>query len=237
MKNKKEIIVIGIMCFVLTIAIVVQFNTVNNNGSTIGSSQAESNLRAQVLSMKEKYEYEYEEMEYLTQEIERVRQQLTSSSAELKELEEKIEQDNLLLGNTDVKGHGVTVTLNDGKGDASLFKVYDPIVHAGNVLEVVNELINAGASAISINDERFVNKTAISCVGNVITVNDEKIGTPIVISAIGMQERFGTLDRTGGTLDIYRTLNGKSAELKKVKNLQIPKYTGVYNFKYAKTIN
>ena len=54
MNKKREIFILAVMCFVLTIAIVVQIKTVNNNGSTIGSSQSESNLKAQVLRMKEK---------------------------------------------------------------------------------------------------------------------------------------------------------------------------------------
>lgn len=234
MSNKTEIIILAIMCFVLTMAIVVQFNTVNNNGSTTGSNQTQNNLKAQVLSMKEKYEDEYQKMEYLTKEIEDVRQQLSSSSGELKELEDKIKEDNLLLGNTDVKGQGVTITLNDGKTTDGV-KPSDLLIHYGDVLLLVNELRNAGAAAISINGERVVNKTAISCDGNVIIVNGEKIGTPIIISAIGLQERFATLERPGGTLDWNFRL--KVAELKKAKNIQIPKYTGVYTFKYAKTIN
>ena len=51
MSKKTEIIILTIMCFILTIAISVQIKTVSNNGSTIGSSQSESNLKAQVLQM------------------------------------------------------------------------------------------------------------------------------------------------------------------------------------------
>lgn len=237
MNNKTETIILGIMCFALTIAIAVQVNTVNNNGSTIGYKQSESNLKAQVLRMKEKYEEEYAELEDLTQELETIRQQLSSNNDELKELEDKIKEDNLLLGNTDVKGQGVTITLNDGKSEANLFNPNDLLVHAENVLLVVNELRNAGAFAISINDERIVNKTAISCDGNVLVINGEKIGTPIVVSAIGSQSRLATLDRAGGTLEIKFRMLGKTAEFKKVNNVQIPKYTGVYSYKYAKSIN
>ena len=57
-----------------------------------------------------------------------------------------------------------------------------------------------------------------------------------MVSAIGAQTRLTTLDRAGGTLEAkFRTL-GKTAEFKKVANVQIPKYTGVYSYKYAKNI-
>ena len=237
MNKRTEIIILTIMCFVLSIAIVVQINTVNNNGSTIGSSQSESNLKAQVLRMKEKYEEEYEWLEKITDELENVRQNVASKNDELKELEDKIKEANLLLGNTDVKGQGVTITLNDGKAEANLFNPETLLVHAENVLLVINELKNAGAEAISINDERIVNKTAISCDGNVIVVNGEKIGTPIVVSAIGPSARLSTLERAGGTLEMKFRALGKTAEFKKINNLEIPKYTGVYSYKYAKTVD
>ena len=237
MNKRTEIIILTIMCFVLSIAIAVQIKTVNNNGVRTGASQSESNLKAQVLRMKEKYEEEYKLLEGLTDELERVRQNVASSNSELKELEDKIKKDNLLLGNTKVKGQGITITLNDGKPDLSLFlDDKDVLVHDTNVLYVINELRNAGAEAISINDERVVNKTAISCDGNVIVVNGEKIGTPIIVSAIGYPAKLATLDRPGGTLENVFRIPGKIAELKKSNSVEIPKYTGVYSYKYAKTV-
>ena len=236
MNKKTEILILTLMCFALSIAIAVQIKTVNNNGSTLGASQSESNLKAQVLKMKEKYEDEYEWLEELTEELETVRQNVASHNDGLRELEDKIKEDNLLLGNTDVKGQGVTITLNDGKSDVNLFNPDNLLVHAENVLLVVNELRNAGAEAISINGERVVNKTAISCDGNVIVVNGEKIGTPIVVSAIGSNARLSTLDRSGGTLEVKFRMLGKTAEFKKLNNVEIPKYSGVYSFKYAKNI-
>lgn len=236
MNKKTEILILTLMCFALSIAIAVQIKTVNNNGSTLGASQSESNLKAQVLKMKEKYEDEYEWLEELTEELETVRQNVASHNDGLRELEDKIKEDNLLLGNTDVKGQGVTITLNDGKSDVNLFNPDNLLVHAENVLLVVNELRNAGAEAISINGERVVNKTAISCDGNVIVVNGEKIGTPIVVSAIGSNARLATLDRSGGTLEVKFRILGKTAEFKKLNNIEIPKYSGVYSFKYAKNI-
>lgn len=236
MNKKREIFILAVMCFVLTIAIVVQIKTVSNNGSTIGSSQSESNLKAQVLRMKEKYENEYRSLEDLTIELENVRKNVASHNDELKELEDKIKEANLLLGNTDVKGQGVTITLNDGKSETNLFNPENLLVHAENVLLVINELRNAGAEAICINDERIVNKSAISCDGNVIVVNGEKIGTPIVVSAIGPTSRLSTLERSGGTLEMKFRLLGKTAEFKKINSLTIPKYTGIYSYKYAKTV-
>lgn len=235
MNKKVEAIVWSVICFMLTIAIVIQIKTVNNNGTTVSSNQRESNLKTQVLKMKEKYENQYEELERKTKELEQARQQATNNNADLAELENKIKEYNTLVGNTDVTGTGITVTLNDGKIDNALIDPENLIVHAENVLAIVNELRNAGAEAISINGQRIVNTTAIPCDGNVVVINGTKVSTPIEISAIGLTEMLSTLNRAGGTLEYFEAL-GKSVELKKHSNVNIPKYSGVISFKYAKTV-
>ena len=236
MNRKLEIIILMIMCFILTIAITVQIKTVNNNGTTYSISQEESNLRSQVLKMKEKYENQYAELEKTEKELEKAREQATSNNSELTELENQIKNNNILLGNTDVAGNGIVITLSDGKSDLSVLDDNNLIVHAENVLAVVNELKNAGAEAISINGKRIVINSSISCDGNVIIVNGEKITSPIEISAIGFQELLSTLNRPGGTLEHFLEY-GKKVDLKKVTNVKIPKYTGIYTFKYMKNSN
>ena len=57
MNKKSEAIILAIMCFLLTIAVYVQIKTVNNNGATVGLSQTESELKTQVLKIKEKYPF------------------------------------------------------------------------------------------------------------------------------------------------------------------------------------
>ena len=125
----------------------------------------------------------------------------------------------------------------DGKDENNFIEKKDLLIHAENVLEVVNEMKNAGAEAISINGERIVNTSAISCDGNVIVVNGKKVNSPIQIFAIGYVELLSALNRPGSTLDIL-TGNGKTADLKKISNsgLEIKKYTGVISFKYARAV-
>lgn len=235
MKSRVQALILGIMCFILTILIFIQIKTVNQNGTTVSMNQEESELKAQVLKMKEKYENQYAELEKLEKELEETRKSVTGHNEELKALEEKIKYDNIILGMTDVKGKGVTIIVQDGVANASTLNASDLLVHDLNVLSITNELKNAGAEAISINGKRVVNTTAISCDGNVIVVNGEKISSPIEISAIGLPEQLSTLDRAGGTLQRFVEL-GKKVSLSRSQKVEIPKYTGVFNFKYAKTV-
>ena len=236
MTRKVETIILAVMCFILTIGICIQIKTVNNNGTTISGNQKQNDLKTQVLKMKEKYENQYAELERVEKELEKERENTTNNNSELADLESQIKKANLILGNTDVTGTGVRVTLTDGKTDSSTIDPSYFLVHAENILQVVNEMRNAGAEAISINGERVVTTTAISCDGNVIVVNGKKVNSPIQITAIGFTELLSTLNRPGSTLEYFKENSGKIVDFKKNTNLEIQKYTGVINFKYAKTV-
>lgn len=236
MTRKVETIILAVMCFILTIGICIQIKTVNNNGTTISGNQKQNDLKTQVLKMKEKYENQYAELERVERELEKERENTTNNNSELADLESQIKKANLILGNTDVTGTGVRVTLTDGKTDSSTIDPSYFLVHAENILQVVNEMRNAGAEAISINGERVVTTTAISCDGNVIVVNGKKVNSPIQITAIGLTELLSTLNRPGSTLEYFKENSGKIVDFKKNTNLEIQKYTGVINFKYAKTV-
>ena len=89
---------------------------------------------------------------------------------------DQIKKANKILGLSEVKGPGVIVTLKDSKtNSANVLNINDLLVHDLDVLSVINELKNAGAEAISINDQRIISTTAISCEGNVININGEKV--------------------------------------------------------------
>lgn len=95
----------------------------------------------------------------------------------------------------------------------------------------MNELKNAGAEAISINDQRLVSTSSITCDGNVISVNGEKISSPFIIKAIGNASFMNSaLSRPGGTVEYYNSYTPTS--IKQSNNVTIKKYTGVINSKY-----
>lgn len=240
MNKIKASIVIGISCMLLVIGIVVQLNTIESTNMTVGQEFNESNLRDEVLKAKEKYDNTTKELENAEKELAKVRESATANNSELIQTEEQIKLNNNLLGLTKLEGQGVEVTLKDDPNatpeSMTVFEdISNHIVHYFDVLYVVNELKNAGAEAISVNGQRIVNTTSITCVGNVIKVNDEKVGSPFVIKAIGFPEMLASsLTKGGGYLQY---INGYVVtEVKKVDKVEIPKYTGVLQSKYMKTV-
>jgi len=237
MPNKKLIsIILGVMCFALTAGTCVQIRTVNNTNSTVSNNYEENNLRAELLRYKERYDNRFKELEEAEKELEKEREEATQNDSELEQAQQQITEGNKLTGMTEVTGPGVIITLSDGTGiSTSTLNPSQLIVHDIDVLSVVNELINAGAEAISINDQRWVLTTAISCRGNTIDINGERIGAPFVIKAIGLPEYLAGLERVGGYLE-YMKRDGVGVNLEKSNSITIPKYSGVINFEYLQNV-
>ena len=237
MPNKKLIsIILGVMCFALTLGIVVQVRTIQNTNSTISQNQEANALRDEILKYKERYDNRFAQLEEAEKELEKEREEATKNNTELEQAQQQITEGNKLTGMTEVTGPGVIITLSDGTGIAtSTLNPSQLIVHDLDVLSVVNELINAGAEAISINEQRWVFTTAISCRGNTIDINGERIGAPFVIKAIGLPEYLAGLERVGGYLELMRG-QGVGVNLEKSNNITIPKYSGVINFEYLQNV-
>ncbi len=237
MKNKMQVAIsIGIMCVLLTGAIVVQINTISKGAQIVGTSYAEQSLKDAVLKWKENYENMYNTLEKTKNDLEKVRQETTKENDSSNELEEKLANANKLLGLTELTGSGVIVTLADNDTiDVSIVgNANDYVVHDGDLMEIVNELKNAGAEAISINGQRITSITAISCQGTVITVNGEKINSPFVIKAIGNSESLSAISRPGGYLELLK--NYVITNIEKSSNVTVEKYNGVISSKYMKNV-
>ena len=238
--NKKIIsLILGLMCVLLAYGIAAQIKTINGTGSTMSTNAKENELRDAVLKAKEKYDNLYYALEEAENTLETERTNATQNNTELTELENEIKDGNKVLGLTEVTGNGLIITINDNQ-DISLNSWFaDPnllVVHDTDLMSVVNELKNAGAEAISINEQRLVTTSAIECDGNIIKVNGEKIGAPFTIKAIGLPEVLVNVDRFGGYLDYLRETRYLKVTVERVtdkKTITIPKYTGVMKFQYA----
>ncbi len=238
MKNKTIIsIVLGLMCLALTLGIFVQLKTVEGSNAVVAQNYEDNDLRAEVLRYKERYDNKYKELEKAEEQLEKERQNSTKNNSDLEQKEEEIKQGNKIIGMSEVTGPGVIVTLSDSKMDTNkALNVSDLLVHDADVLSVINELKNAGAEAISINDQRLVPTSSISCGGNIIEINGEKVGAPFTIKAIGLPEQLAALSRPGGYLEVLKGAT-VGVDFKKSNNITIPKYTGVITYKYAQTVN
>ncbi len=98
-----------------------------------------------------------------------------------------------MAGLTSVEGPGVEVILHDAvkpsyPGEPSVYQ----LVHDQYVLHVVALLSAAGATAISIDGQRYVSTTSIFCAGPTIRINGINYGAPYVVLAVGAPQALLT---------------------------------------------
>ena len=234
MKNKNAYIAIGIVCIVLAAALTVQIRTMQGENSAVSQAFANSELKDTLLEWKEKSENAEKDLEESIKKLEKLRDTSTANGNSSEEKQEELKKYNQILGLTDVTGEGIVMTVTDSAQSSTAIDMNNLIIHDSDLRSLVNELSNAGAEAISINDERIVSTTAITCAGNVILINGNKVGSPFIIKAIGNQASlYGAITRAGG---YTYGLKARSiqVETKKVNNIQISRYTGALTQKYAK---
>ena len=236
MKNKTQVgIALGLMCILLTSAIVIQLNTIKEATSIVGTSYAESELKEEVLRWKEEYEGIYKELERKEEELEKERQNSTQENSRLTELQQELEQLNKFLGLTEISGGGIILTLKDNEGVDSNTDANVALVHDEDLRQIVNELKNAGAEAISINGQRIVPTTAITCSGAIVTINGVKVNSPFEIRVIGNEASLFGVTRPGGYLSFMED-EGIIATISKSNNITVAKYTGVISPKYMRNV-
>ena len=233
MKNKNAYIAIGIVCIVLAAAITIQVRTMQGENSAVSQAFANSELKDSLLEWKERSDNAEADLEQSVKRLEELRQTSTENGNSSSEKQEELKTYNQLLGLTDVTGEGITMTVTDSLQASTAIDMNNLIVHDSDLRSLVNELANAGAEAISINDERIVSTTAITCAGNVILINGNKVGSPFTIKAIGNQESlYGSITRAGGYTYGLRA-RSIQVDTRKSDNVQISRYTGALSFKYA----
>jgi uncharacterized protein YlxW (UPF0749 family) len=134
-------------------------------------------------------------------------------------------------------GAGIEVEIADSA--KPLTKGENPniaIVHNEDLLKIVNELRASGAAALSINDQRLVEASEISCAGPTILVNKTRLAPPFVIRAIGDADTMmAALALRGGVVE-YLQFYGIQVTISRKPDIQVPMYVGGSSYLYAKPL-
>ena len=237
MKKGKLIvtITIGIVCFLLTMVIFMQFKVVQETKETDVDLMKEADLRTELASWKQKYEQTKQKYDETKQMLSSYKEDSANDTKMKQTLEDELSQLELALGQTDVEGEGAIITLSE-KNTQELAEEENVIsVSAVDLIYIVNYLKDAGAEAISINDERIINSTDIADVGDSIKINSRYLRTDTyVIKAIGNSSYIeSSIFGKGGYAEQLDT-TGIKANIERQNKVQISKYTGEISAKYIK---
>lgn len=215
MKRHHYSIGLTVICSLLGVMIGVQYNTVKQQSlsteqqrlseitQALQQTQTERDALLEKNEMLEKTIQEYQDDTYGGTDAEQLR---------------------IFAGLTAVSGAGVHVTMNDSSGNKSGdMNAY--LVHAEDLLSVVNELNGAGAQAISINGQRMVADSAITCSGSIVTVNGVRVAAPFEILAVGDAEVMqSALKFPGGVVDSLAPW-GIEITIRREASVTVPAYT------------
>lgn len=228
MKKGKTVmtVTIGIACFILVMIIFMQFKVVHETDITSIETMRQADLQTELANWKAKYEEVEAKYEETTKTLKKYKEESTSDEEVKANLEEELESLKTILGKTDVQGKGIIITLKEGE-------YADEIINSEDLLILVNNLRDAGAEAISINEQRIVSQTDFAFIReSFVKINGKRIVSPYVIKAIGDPDYLkSALIGTGGYQESLEAL-GQEVSIEEKNKVEIVKYSGDMTTRY-----
>jgi len=105
-------ITLGLMCFVLTMVIFIQFKTISQTDITQIETMREDELKAEIASIKTKYEESLAQLEDTTDKIEEYNETINTEKEASELLDKELEKSNDILGKNAVTGDRNSCNIN-----------------------------------------------------------------------------------------------------------------------------
>ena len=220
MKKFGKALVFGILCLILTFAITVQLRVSSLSESESSQSKITDKLKDEIFRLNDENVKLAEKFQNTTSELDDARNQAAQNDSSSKDTSELIKKYTIVSGKTDVTGQGIIIKYKPSDNEEKADMVKD-------LRDIVNEIKNAGAEAIEINNQRIVGTTAIEMVKNKIEINDTEVSENFIIKAIGDSNlMYSGLIRPGGTIENIRE-SGVSIEINSENTIKINKYNEI----------
>jgi uncharacterized protein YlxW (UPF0749 family) len=144
-------------------------------------------------------------------------------------------------GLSPIGGPGMVVTLDDAprRSDGSLpvgARPDDLVIHQSDVQAVVNAMWAAGATGVSVMDQRLTATSAVRCVGNTLLLQGRTYSPPFVISAVVDSSAVRDQLAASPQVAVFRQAVdafGLTYEVRDRPSLELPAYDGPLALQYA----
>lgn len=238
MKELRAQIAVGIVCVVLGLSLALQFRSVQANLNGVAPIQKSKELAEELKRVKEEKQRLQGEISAIEKQIKEIEEAESTQETLAKQIRSEIEKYKVLSGFKPVKGMGVIVVIDDPPADPEFLSDRSIIMDRyERLLEVVNRLNDAGAEAISINEQRIISRTEISLAGNNININAIPTAPPFIIKAIGNSDDLeAALNIRYGIVWQMKEKDGLQVAVKKQDEVLISGYTGTIKYRFAKPI-
>lgn len=219
MKKYQYSVAMTAICILLGMMIGIQYNTVQKQRLST-ENQRLSEAATAIKQLQEERDALQRKNEDLEKTIKEYEQGIIGTDMMRREMEQLRD----FAGLTEVTGGGIAVTMNDSSAQKTGNKnAY--LVHAEDILSVINELNGAGAQAVSVNGQRIVGTSAVACAGSIVTVNGVRVAAPFEILAVGDAEVLqAALKFPGGVVDSLSPW-GIEINIRRESILTVPAYT------------
>jgi uncharacterized protein YlxW (UPF0749 family) len=184
--------IVALLLFGLGFGLAVQVSTTQEDALSAARTSDLVRILDDLGAQRERLASEETRLEATIAELESGVDQAQAARAATKE---RLQDLRILAGVVPVAGPGVTLTVIDPDG----------VLEAGDFLDAIQELRDAGAEAISVDGERVIATTAIVDTPDGVQVGDTTITSPIEIKAIGDPDTLAAgLSFPGGVLESVR---------------------------------
>lgn len=205
-------------------------------GGMISIAQAQSSA-AQLASLKAERERLLEELQTLEDQMKAFQEAEAADNTAMQANLEELERYRMAAGGADVHGPGVVIEIDDPAKEQGIHRDSVITYNYELLLILVNKLREAGAEAISINDNRITSYSEISLAGNNININSVATAPPYQVKAIGNPDTLeSTLSIRYGILYSMKNDYGLMVSIRQEEDMRIPRYGGVVGFQYAETV-
>lgn len=159
----------------------------------------------------------------------------------VEEVKTELKDNKANAGFVDMEGPGLEIKMEDASRDfeddnKSPIERQLKLIHNTDMIQVVNDLLNAGAEAISINGHRVISSSSIFCNGLFLRINGVQIGTPFYIKVIGNKEVIKNYILSEESYVKSLILRGIKIEIEEKENIVVPAFYGKTENKFIKTI-
>lgn len=192
----------------------------------------------QITELRDRNSRLKEELRSLAEEVQ-IYERVFEEEGSLQELI-GLEKDNYknLAGFLDLQGEGVVILMSDSQRQKGEFQsINEFIIHDEDVYQILWELRNAGAEAISVNGERVLfNYTQIICNGPTIRINGRLYSQPFIIKAIGPRKPLQAAINVYGSYSDRLRQKGVFIEANTSVMVEIPAYRGEGRIDYMEEV-
>ncbi len=241
MRDWKKQIAIGVVCVVLGLVLSLQFRSVQDNYlGGVASAQKAQELAEKLKKLREEKEQLISEVNVLEARIKSIEETESKTDVLVRNLSAELDKYKIIAGVKAVEGPGVLITIDDPPKDPEFSSDMSVIMYNYDLLlSLINRLNDAGAEAISINEQRIVSRTEVTLAGSNININSVPTAPPFKIKAIGNPDTLeSALNVRFGIVDQMRSERyNLQVSVKKQDSLIIPRYNEVIKFRYAKPID